>query len=58
MTICALARATEQDISRAYEAIKGAPKKRIHTFLATSDIHLQYKLKITREECIAKATKG
>lgn len=58
MTICALARATEADIARAFEAIRGAPKRRIHTFLATSDIHLQYKLKISREECIARAVKA
>ncbi|KAI9206574.1 2-isopropylmalate synthase [Polychytrium aggregatum] len=56
MRICALARAVPADIERAYEAIKYAPSNRIHTFLATSDIHLQYKLKITREECIARAT--
>eukprot|EP01135_Chromosphaera_perkinsii_P002380 Nk52_evm34s222 gene=Nk52_evmTU34s222 len=52
MVIAALARAKEGDIERAYEAIKGAPKHRIHTFLATSDIHLEYKLKITREQCL------
>lgn len=55
MVICGLARATKGDIQRAYDAIKSAPRHRIHTFLATSDIHLQYKLKITREECIAKS---
>eukprot|EP00128_Syssomonas_multiformis_P004672 Colp12_sorted_trinity150504_noHs@22834 len=54
MVICGLARAKEVDIDRAYEAIKVAPKHRIHTFLATSDIHLQYKLKITREQCKAQ----
>lgn len=56
MVICALARATNGDIQRAWDAVKAAPRKRIHTFLATSDIHLQYKLKISREECIKKAT--
>ncbi|KAJ3186637.1 hypothetical protein HDU85_007457 [Gaertneriomyces sp. JEL0708] len=55
MIICGLARAVPADIQRAYEAIKHAPLHRIHTFLATSDIHLQYKLKITREECVARA---
>ena len=44
-TICGLARATERDIKRAGEALQPAYKKRIHTFLATSDIHLEYKLK-------------
>lgn len=53
-TICALARANKGDIDRAYEAIKYAPKKRIHVFLATSEIHMKYKLKMTREEVIRK----
>ncbi len=52
MVIAGLARANKQDIDRAYEAVKVAPRHRIHTFLATSDIHLKYKLKIDREECI------
>ena len=51
-TICSLARATEKDIDCAYEALKNANKKRIHTFIATSDIHLKYKLKKTKEEVI------
>ncbi|MCB0193102.1 MAG: 2-isopropylmalate synthase [Anaerolineae bacterium] len=52
MTIAGLARANKTDINRAYEAVKVAPRHRIHTFLATSDIHLQHKLKIDREECV------
>lgn len=52
MVIAGLARANRLDIERAYEAVKVAPRHRIHTFLATSDIHLQHKLKIDREECI------
>lgn len=52
MTIAGLARANREDIQRAYDAVKAAPRHRIHTFLATSDIHLQHKLKIDREECI------
>ena len=52
MVIAGLARANRKDIQRAYDAVKPAPRHRIHTFLATSDIHLQYKLKIDREECI------
>ncbi len=52
MVIAGLARANQEDIARAYEAIKVAPRHRIHTFLATSDIHLMHKLKIDREECI------
>jgi len=52
MIIAGLARANQKDIARAYEAVKVAPRHRIHTFLATSDIHLKHKLKIDREECI------
>ncbi|KAJ3416588.1 hypothetical protein HDV05_000870 [Chytridiales sp. JEL 0842] len=55
MVIAGLARAVPADIQRAHEAVKHAPLHRIHTFLATSDIHLQHKLRITREECIARA---
>ncbi len=54
MVITGLARASKKDIARAYEAVKGAPRHRIHTFFATSDIHLEYKLKIDREECVDK----
>jgi 2-isopropylmalate synthase len=52
MVIAGLARANQQDIDRAYAAVKAAPRHRIHTFLATSDIHLKHKLKIDREECV------
>lgn len=52
MVIAGLARANNQDIQRAYDAVKVAPRHRIHTFLATSDIHLKHKLKIDREECV------
>ena len=52
MVIAGLARANNGDIQRAYDAVKVAPRHRIHTFLATSDIHLKHKLKIDREECI------
>lgn len=51
--ICGLARATQQDIKAAAEALKPAAKHRIHTFLATSDIHLEYKLKKTRQEVLS-----
>lgn len=54
MTICALARCCKKDILCAHESIKDAKKSRIHVFLATSDIHLEAKLKITREECLDK----
>ncbi|WP_416669375.1 2-isopropylmalate synthase [Egbenema bharatensis] len=54
-TICGLARATRQDIEAAAKALKPAAKPRIHTFIATSDIHLAYKLKKTRPEVLAIA---
>ena len=54
-TICGLARATKQDIEAAAKALSAAAKPRIHTFLATSDIHLEYKLKKTRAEVLAIA---
>lgn len=49
-TIAALCRTVEADVVRAIDALKGAKKSRIHTFIATSDIHLEYKLKKTRDE--------
>lgn len=54
-TICGLARATQADIQAAANALKPAAKARIHTFIATSDIHLKYKLKKTRQEVLAIA---
>jgi len=50
--IAGLARANLKDIDRAWEALRHAEKGRIHTFIATSDIHLDYKLKKTREEVL------
>src|SRR5437879_825024 len=50
--IAALARARKEDIARAWEALAEAERPRIHIFLATSDIHLQFKLKITREDAL------
>jgi 2-isopropylmalate synthase len=55
VSIAALARATRLDIDRAWEAIRSAAKPRIHTFIATSDIHLQYKLKKSRAEVLEQA---
>ena len=52
--ICGLARTTHNDIDKAWEAVKPAAHPRIHTFLATSDIHMQYKLKMTREQVVEK----
>src|SRR6266850_7000365 len=53
--IAGLARACALDIERAWEALKGAARPRIHVFLATSDIHLKYKLKISRQQCLEQA---
>src|SRR5437879_2357436 len=52
VTVAALCRTSEQDVRRAAEALRGAARPRIHTFVATSDIHLEYKLKKTRAEVI------
>ena len=52
VTIAALARANKKDIEIAWEALKKAEFPRIHTFIATSDIHLKYKLKKSREEVL------
>ncbi len=54
-TVAALARAVTADIDRAWDAIQYARKPRIHTFIATSDIHLTHKLKKTREQVLADA---
>jgi 2-isopropylmalate synthase len=53
--ICSLARAKEEDIKSAWEALKDAPKKRIHTFHSTSDIHLKYQFKVSREEALKRS---
>jgi len=53
--IAGLARACKGDIDRAWQALQGAAHPRIHVFLATSDIHLKYKLRMTREHCLEQA---
>ncbi|MBI5741389.1 MAG: 2-isopropylmalate synthase [Nitrospirae bacterium] len=53
--ICSLARAKEDDIRRAWEALKDAPKRRIHTFHSTSDIHLKYQFRVSREEALKRS---
>jgi 2-isopropylmalate synthase len=50
--ICGLARASKKDIERAWEAVKPATRPRIHTFLATSDLHMQHKLRMTRADVL------
>jgi len=54
-TVCSLSRAIEKDIKVAADAIKSATNKRIHTFIATSPIHMQYKLKLSPDEVIKRA---
>src|SRR3982751_3242753 len=53
--IAALARCNQKDIERAAWALSPAPRRRIHVFLATSDLHLERKLRMTREECLRTA---
>ena len=53
--ICALARCHEADIGSAIKALEKAQKPRIHVFIASSDLHLQHKLKISRHQAIEKA---
>ena len=53
--IASLARALRNDIELAARSVEGAERSRIHVFLATSDLHLQYKLKISREEALVQA---
>ena len=50
--ICSLARASKADIERASEALKYARNSRIHTFIATSDLHMKYKLQLTKEKVL------
>jgi 2-isopropylmalate synthase len=56
--IAALARAMNEDIDRAWEAIRDARDPRIHVFLSTSDIHRKYMLEATEEEIVAQAVAG
>jgi 2-isopropylmalate synthase len=52
--VCGLARASKGDIDRAWEAVKPASRPRIHTFLATSDLHMKHKLRMTRAQVVAR----
>src|SRR5579872_3060091 len=56
--IAGLARACAADIERAWQALRGAGRPRIHVFLATSDIHLKYKLRISRQQCLEQASEA
>ncbi|HIM54402.1 MAG TPA: 2-isopropylmalate synthase [Gammaproteobacteria bacterium] len=57
-TICSLARALDKDIDRAGEALKGANSARIHTFIATSDIHMKMKLNMTPDQVVEQAVRA
>lgn len=57
-TVCALARALDKDIDRTGEALKGAAQSRIHTFIATSPIHMKMKLNMTPEQVIEHAVRA
>jgi 2-isopropylmalate synthase len=52
--ICALARAARRDIELAWDGVRDAARPRLHTFLATSDLHLQHKLRMTRPEVLTR----
>lgn len=54
-TVCSLARANDRDIARAAEALKGANRARIHTFIATSALHMEKKLRMTPEQVLEQA---
>src|SRR4029077_20992724 len=56
--ICGLARCNDDDIDRAWEALRDAPKGRIHVFLATSAIHREFKLRMAKEEIVRRAVAG
>ena len=58
MRVAALARSNQKDVERAGQALEKAKKPRIHTFIATSDIHLQYKLKKSREQVLEDAVRA
>ena len=53
--VCSLSRANDRDISRAAEALKGANQARIHTFIATSELHMEKKLRMTRDQVFEQA---
>ena len=57
-TVCSLARAVESDIEKAGNAVKGAASKRIHTFIATSPIHMENKLRMTSDQVLVRAVQA
>ena len=57
-TVAALCRTKEGDIEAAWDAIQHAEKPRLHTFIATSDIHMEHKLRMTRNQVLAQIRRG
>jgi 2-isopropylmalate synthase len=57
-SVCGLARTGRQDVERAAQALEGAVRPRIHTFIATSDIHLQHKLRMSREQVLIEVDRA
>lgn len=57
-TVCSLARANPSDVRKAGEAIAAAPRRRIHTFIATSPLHMEKKLNMTPEQVISRAVEA
>ncbi len=56
--LCALARASAADIERTWEALRDAPRRRIHVFIATSPLHREFKLKLNRAQVLVQAVEG
>ena len=56
--VCALARCVREDIDRAFEAVREATRKRLHVFIATSPIHREHKLRMSREQILATLSEG
>lgn len=54
-TVCVLARTVKDDIDKAWAAVQGSARPRIHTFIATSPIHMEYKLKMSPEQVLERA---
>jgi 2-isopropylmalate synthase len=57
-SVCGLARTGREDVERALQALDGAAKPRLHTFIATSDIHLRHKLRMSREQVLAEVERA
>jgi 2-isopropylmalate synthase len=57
-SVCGLARTGREDVERALSALDGAARPRLHTFIATSDIHLKHKLRMSREQVLAEVERA